>query len=1565
MTKPIQIKRMVPLLLPVVLIIGVLFFYYHGKALKASAPDSLVSVTVKNKAVPNDSLETDKETVELSFKAKDTDIFELSYDDTVSIVPLNEEGQDIAYPQLDSSDFKKSQALGLFEKRLETVKTSEQESSKELMVSEGRERFPYYQVHKSESKGSFYFELEKNQVQHLRITRLTRKEQTVTIKSLKDNNKTQPIVLFKTTEQLNQAQTKIPETIEPVENERQEEFVEPTNSGSDNTEGQINKSPKSENEDVKEERTADSAAEEKTIDSRAVSGTTPFRVSIDVGRTTGVAPFDTTKAPGYDRSADDEFVRTWDIASYRVNIGISNMDVKYTSLRIRLDTELSDSWRKDSAGQIRQTAELSNGTVTDTGNGTKKSNRSSWLTLSKATGQAYFTETIETFGGVNGDSLKPEFTVTIESAKTTSGGTETIDQVINASVEPHLKDEIFISAKPLVDVKMVWSPNSMTTFNQLASSTDHPYTMVSNVAAYVQLKPLPGRTDIGLLKGSTYPVGGVRYDINQKLVYSEDHSDVQKELEIGTDTRGMQAIMYDGLYRRDQWSPNKQVTAEYVQYEPTLKELSRSGMAAPAGYTRRIYPPTQTSPNNNIGIYDTGKPKAINQVSDNSIRVENQDYTPISVGPNKWFVNGGKMASNAEPFSVINMAMTFPYEYLEKQVDINANIDYQLTVSKIKYEGVEQDVNSKISMAWDRKWPGSMITYAVFMDKNRKAYSSNHDTNFYKSSGDGVVAKGEKIYLRSATSAVDFRTENAVQYTRWNANSFEYDSSRSIIQTHTDMDEKAIYFGVGNNVPDVSLREQEEIDKAYSWYSSATEAEKNGTIAAIKTVTHNTSASGVNSIRVWVPLTVVGTLTEEDGKGNGNIGLTNTMLLDNEDKSVRISPGKGKNNYAYTKYNDSGVITEIHNPSGDYGDTLYITPMTIRPTITSDKSVYSPQEVIRWSVEGKVESGSSQNHKVKFAVTIPEETHYADGTAKDYLGKQLSDPVIKDNSDGTQTLTWILDYLTENSSYNPKVSFDTIVISSKLNFINNVADLDGKVVADLWLESDENNKDTSEEEFRTSTKTVSVSNSGVIVVDKEVNKPYIESGNEVDPAKPSITHPTDFTYTISYKNHSAVAMNDIRVLDVLPYNGDGRGTDFNGDYSLLSTKLGNGSGVIWYTNNSFSANVDPNSIVLSSGWYKLGSDMSVLKNAKAVMAIYDEVQPDEDLSFSITLRPDKQKAGDKYVNAPSLNSHLNKFVQGVPSRVTVYGRDLSGVAWYDDSLDGLIGNKSSGAPEDWVKDIPVKLYRTSLEVPSYKKKLVEESLTGEKFINGSGDSLVKTDANGKYLFENLPEGDYIAEFIIGDKVVQREARVTKQLVGSDPTKNSKADQDSYQTLEYEQPSLSEIAGSGATDAKHHVTDVNLGLIRPSTIRLFKYATGTATDANGDGELSEAEKATGTPLSGAEFEVYEGDASTPFATETTDGSGYLNFVKLFPGEHTLIETKAPSGYELIKNPIKVTITEGNQTVTVYQENDKKADLPFTGGTKALRIILIASVSLFVIGMAGVFLHFRPIKVRGGN
>lgn len=112
------------------------------------------------------------------------------------------------------------------------------------------------------------------------------------------------------------------------------------------------------------------------------------------------------------------------------------------------------------------------------------------------------------------------------------------------------------------------------------------------------------------------------------------------------------------------------------------------------------------------------------------------------------------------------------------------------------------------------------------------------------------------------------------------------------------------------------------------------------------------------------------------------------------------------------------------------------------------------------------------------------------------------------------------------------------------------------------------------------------------------------------------------------------------------------------------------------------------------------------------------------------------------------------------------------------------------------------------DASAFEYDQTRKPLTGEKFVDSSGDSLIKTDSNGKYKFENLPEGEYLAEFMIGDLVVQKIVIVTKDHIGSDPKLNSKADQTTYKTPEYNHPELKDLPTLlTGTDKVRHVTDV--------------------------------------------------------------------------------------------------------------------------------------------------------------
>lgn len=1532
MQKRIHFKHLAAVLLPIIFLVGTVFYILTGQVLKADdSEQAFAKVQLDGKTVSLSDISVKKESVKVTLKGKDTRWVRLPVNQEFNLELIDKEDNRLS---IEEKTEEEKQTLIQHEKAETTTFSSTETTNSDSTATEESEEEAlsstcFYVTSEEDSKELFIY-LVKDEEITFEFERNSKKKISVTLFDWEDSKQKQELFSFaKVKKETKKQVTKTKESTE-----------------SKNTKEQKNEEPMTEPQELVN-------AEEFLKDTPQVVNTkSPLKLTADVGRSTGLAPFDTTDDPGYDSDPANDIVRTFDQVNYRVNLGISTTE-DYKTFLVQLDAELDGAWRKDSSGQTRQTAEFVGGTMIDNGDGTKKTTYRSQETAT-ATSQAFFTVNLETFGGVNKDELLTKFKLTVVSGTKANGEVVPINQVLDSSVDPIMDEKTYLSAQPLVDVKVSWNKDRKSTFDKLTSTNDKPNSLVATVGTYVQLKPLPNRVDERSIKGSTYPVGGVKYTLNQKINYTNQTTGVSKDLVIGTETDPIELIAYDGLSGDNM--PKRKFTDEYLGYESVYKPLALSGLPAPYGYTQKVYPSNQPF-HYKIGIFDTGNPKAKNNTSNHSIEIENDDYISVSVGKNKSLYNGIRMDSQAEPFSVTAMQVLFPYGYLDEHP---GKMEYTLSVTEVVYENKLQKVDSQLIVPWVLGEGGTMSVRAVFQDKDKLGLGSAPASVSY---GDGSTSLGNSIYSMHALSFKnDIESNSAVLFGRWNANSFTFDNTRKITTSFASSSLKSISYGIGKSIPDISLRNRTELDKEYTWYSDINEALSQGEIVAVKVEANITSLDGAANYSVRVPLKVKGIVGVKDKDGNSNIALSNGFTLKSNLSQSLQGPGASSVDYSPSEYNEKGQLVKTHNPSVSWGDTAYIQPFIIRPTLTTDKKSYTPSENIKWTATGSIESGSEGNHKVQLAVTIPKETQYISGTAVDHEGKPLPDPVIQENPDGTVTLIWIKDYMAENSTYNPTVSFETSIVSSSLDFINNVASLDGKLVTDVWLEEDETVRDTSPESQRTSTAGLTVTNQGVISIDKIVDKPFIEAGNEVDPAKPSIAHPTDFTYTVSYKNHATNPMYKVRLLDPLPYNGDGRTTAFHGSYSVVSASTSDGSGKIYYTNNVVNPDEDPNGIPLSGGWRQLGSDMSVLSKAKAIMVLYDSLEPGKALQFKVTLRPDGQEAGDIYANNTSLNSSLSQHVAGNISKTRVYGRDLSGVAWYDDSYDGLIGNLPSGKPEAFAADIPVKLYRTSLEEKDYKDKLVEASLTGEKFVDASGNSLIKTDANGRYSFKNLPEGTYVAEFIVDGQVVKKEFKVTTPLVGDDPTLNSKADQKNYKTPGYENPLMKEIPTKVTDkDPIYHIKDVNIGLNRPSKINLIKYATGTAIDANKDGVLSDIEKETGTRLAGAEFEIRQGD--TVLGKATTNEQGELDFEFLFKGDYTLIETKAPAGYELLKKPITVSVTEGNVTVKVFQEDDKVTQLPYTGGNGPLQLFLLISGSLFVVGMVGVIWYYKVPRKRG--
>ncbi|MDR1205017.1 MAG: DUF11 domain-containing protein, partial [Peptococcaceae bacterium] len=284
---------------------------------------------------------------------------------------------------------------------------------------------------------------------------------------------------------------------------------------------------------------------------------------------------------------------------------------------------------------------------------------------------------------------------------------------------------------------------------------------------------------------------------------------------------------------------------------------------------------------------------------------------------------------------------------------------------------------------------------------------------------------------------------------------------------------------------------------------------------------------------------------------------------------------------------------------------------------------------------------------------------------------------------------------------------------------------------------------------------------------KMLDDPVLEMGEEI-------------VYKVTHQNPGEVDYTNYRLLDVLPYDGDVRGSVIHGTYTkkleisfpenvsahtVVNVHELTGGDDYWRDKDVQSgdfaiASLPARTVAVSADDLGGGTQTVNLKAETRAIYLTGVLGAKDKYEMKITLTPADNRGGDVYYNDTTAitSSAAEDMLYAPQVAAVVVHRAISGIAWWDANKDG-----QRQAPADQA-------------LPSVKVTLYAPDGGGgyerAKDALGSDVASVVTGADGKYEFTNLAAGSYQVRFEDGgsNSIFKKEgAGVTLKNVGAAAT----------------------------------------------------------------------------------------------------------------------------------------------------------------------------------------------------
>lgn len=318
-------------------------------------------------------------------------------------------------------------------------------------------------------------------------------------------------------------------------------------------------------------------------------------------------------------------------------------------------------------------------------------------------------------------------------------------------------------------------------------------------------------------------------------------------------------------------------------------------------------------------------------------------------------------------------------------------------------------------------------------------------------------------------------------------------------------------------------------------------------------------------------------------------------------------------------FNGTGCITATAGSrypcTTGFRDVLRIVTATPAVSKSADRSVVSPGDPAVYTLTYSANGAGAIPATVdgyQLVDTLPAGVTYVPGSAS-------PEPAVSTNGSGQQVLTWTLDGVTTNADH--VLTYQAVADSS----VTPGSALTNTVTASYGGIS------------KAASAQVTVATDGYTTVVKTADAPFIPNVNGDGVGTGS--------WTVTVRSYDPITQPFTDTIDILPYNGDARGTAFSGSYALTSVSPPAGATVYYTTADPTTLSDDPSNAQNgaapgdptgnTAGW-----TTTQPANPTAIRVIGGSLAPGAIQQFGVHVATSGVKGGDTLVNrAQSIAGH--------------------------------------------------------------------------------------------------------------------------------------------------------------------------------------------------------------------------------------------------------------------------------------------------------------------------------------